>query len=44
MNHMREIWRRILILQKYKFPTRVETYSFTWDENIHQDGKPASEI
>ncbi|CAF3323910.1 unnamed protein product [Rotaria socialis] len=37
MNNMREIWRRILSMQKYKFPTRVEVFSFTWDEKIHQN-------
>ncbi|CAF4952690.1 unnamed protein product, partial [Rotaria socialis] len=26
MNNMREIWRRILSMQKYKFPTRVEVF------------------
>ena len=39
MNNMREIWRRILTTQKYKFPTRVQSYSFTWDEKIHQNDK-----
>jgi hypothetical protein len=39
MNNMREIWRRILTMQKYKFPTRVELFSFSWDETIHQNDK-----
>ncbi len=39
MNNMREIWRRILTMQKYKFPKSVETYSFRWDETIHQTEK-----
>lgn len=39
MNYMREIWRRILATQKYKFPTRVELLSFSWDEKIHQTDK-----
>ncbi|CAF1280249.1 unnamed protein product [Rotaria sordida] len=37
MNNMREIWRRILTMQKSKFPTRVELFSFSWDEKIHQN-------
>lgn len=41
---MREIWRRILTMQRYKFPKRVETFSFSWDETIHQNEKLASEI
>lgn len=36
MNNMREIWRRILTMQKHKFPSRVQTYSFMWDESVHQ--------
>ena len=36
MNNMREIWRRILTTQKYKFPERVQLYSFTWDQTIHR--------
>ena len=39
MNNMREIWRRILSTEKFKFPTRVELFSFSWDETIHQNDK-----
>lgn len=39
MNNMREIWRRILTMQKYKFPAQIESLSFTWDESIHQTDK-----
>ncbi|CAF3103838.1 unnamed protein product [Rotaria socialis] len=35
MNHMREIWRRILIREKFKYPTIVKSHSFSWDETIH---------
>ncbi|CAF2715251.1 unnamed protein product [Rotaria sp. Silwood2] len=40
MNSMREIWRRILMMQKHKFPKRVELFSFSWDEKIHQNDNP----
>jgi hypothetical protein len=39
MNHMGEVWGRILTMQKYKFPKRIETYSFSWDEKILQNDK-----
>ncbi|CAF1246867.1 unnamed protein product [Adineta steineri] len=39
LNNMREIWKRILTLQKYKFPNRVQLNSFSWDETIHQPDK-----
>ncbi|CAF1220814.1 unnamed protein product [Rotaria sp. Silwood1] len=34
MNNMREVWRRILISQKYKYPKYVQYHSFSWDETI----------
>ncbi|CAF3836514.1 unnamed protein product [Adineta steineri] len=39
MNNMREIWRRILTMQKYKFPTRVDLFTFSWDQTIHHNDK-----
>lgn len=39
MNNMRDIWRRILSTQKYKFPDKVEVLSFTWDETVHRKDK-----
>ncbi|CAF1228158.1 unnamed protein product [Rotaria sordida] len=42
MNNMREIWRRILLNQKYKYPTRVPSNSFSWDETILSNEKTIS--
>ncbi len=42
MNNMREIWRRILTMQIYKFPKHVSSYSFSWDEKILQNEKVLS--
>ncbi|UJR22761.1 hypothetical protein I4U23_025793 [Adineta vaga] len=39
LNNMREIWRRILTLQLYKYPDRINLQSFSWDETIHQNDK-----
>ena len=39
MNSMREIWHRILLNQKQKFPMSVELFSFNWDESLHKNDK-----
>lgn len=36
---MRATWQRILSMQKYKFPTKVELLTFSWDSTVHQTEK-----
>jgi hypothetical protein len=39
LNTIQQIWRWILKLQTHRFPDRVRSYLFSWDETIYQDEK-----
>jgi len=37
MNSMRDVWQRILTMQKHKFPSHVQINTFSWDEKLFQN-------